>query len=252
MYHDMLTPKNHPGWLTTVPIAHRGLHSKSIPENSLRAFAAAINAGVAIEADVQHTKDNQVIIFHDLEIQTSKHRRKKIKNMTYAEVRKYFPDTPLLSDALELINGAVPLYLEVKNFGYPGKSEQKLVQIMNDYTGPYSYLSFNIYVLYYMRRHSPTTPIGLNLSSYKSGASQFSLSSRILSYAFAFHPLIEPDYFSFDIREKGIKRAKFLRRRGALVFVWTVKKISEAKAVQSYTNNIMFEHIPPVKVKKLI
>ena len=40
--------------------AHRGLHSRdgSVPENSIAAFSAAVNAGYGIELDIQLSKDN--------------------------------------------------------------------------------------------------------------------------------------------------------------------------------------------------
>lgn len=52
-------------WLVETPIAHRGLHDKNIPENSLGAFAKAIEKGFAIELDVQLLADNTVVVFHD-------------------------------------------------------------------------------------------------------------------------------------------------------------------------------------------
>ena len=47
--------------------AHRGLHTqdKSVPENSLAAFAAAAEAGYGIELDVQLSQDGKVVVFHD-------------------------------------------------------------------------------------------------------------------------------------------------------------------------------------------
>ena len=47
-------------------IAHRGLHkNKIIPENSMLAFKAAIEKNYAIEFDINITKDNQIVVFHD-------------------------------------------------------------------------------------------------------------------------------------------------------------------------------------------
>ena len=47
--------------------AHRGLHDNrtSAPENSLEAFRMAVEAGYGIEMDVQLTKDNIPVVFHD-------------------------------------------------------------------------------------------------------------------------------------------------------------------------------------------
>src|SRR5687768_12008481 len=46
--------------------AHRGLHSGTgFPENSLIAFAAALELGAGIECDVRLTSDDQIVVFHD-------------------------------------------------------------------------------------------------------------------------------------------------------------------------------------------
>ena len=47
--------------------AHRGLHSRETqaPENSLAAFRRAVHAGYGIELDVQLTKDDVPVVFHD-------------------------------------------------------------------------------------------------------------------------------------------------------------------------------------------
>src|SRR5258707_9472488 len=46
--------------------AHRGLHSRAaFPENSLIAFAAALELGAGIECDLRLTRDNRIVVFHD-------------------------------------------------------------------------------------------------------------------------------------------------------------------------------------------
>ena len=50
-----------------VHYAHRGLfdNASDAPENSLLAFKKAVDAGYGIELDVQLSKDNQLVVFHD-------------------------------------------------------------------------------------------------------------------------------------------------------------------------------------------
>ena len=54
-------------WLTSTLIAHRGMFSEeeNIPENTLPAFARAMEHGYIIELDVAMTKDKKIVVFHD-------------------------------------------------------------------------------------------------------------------------------------------------------------------------------------------
>src|SRR3954470_23133343 len=46
--------------------AHRGLHyGAGFPENSLLAFAAALELGAGIECDLRLTADDRILVFHD-------------------------------------------------------------------------------------------------------------------------------------------------------------------------------------------
>ena len=45
--------------------AHRGLHGMGVPENSLLAFRGAVEAGYGIELDLQLSRDGEVMVFHD-------------------------------------------------------------------------------------------------------------------------------------------------------------------------------------------
>src|SRR5438552_18327057 len=46
--------------------AHRGLHyGPGLPENSLIAFAGALELGAGIECDLRLTADDHVVVFHD-------------------------------------------------------------------------------------------------------------------------------------------------------------------------------------------
>ena len=56
-----------PSWLTARPVAHRGYHDRDAGriENTIPAVEAAIARGFAIECDLQLTRDDVPIVFHD-------------------------------------------------------------------------------------------------------------------------------------------------------------------------------------------
>lgn len=69
-------------------IAHRGLHASKVPENSLLAFKKAIEAGYAIELDIQMTKDNVLVIFHDENTSRMTGISMNITQSTYNEIKE--------------------------------------------------------------------------------------------------------------------------------------------------------------------
>ena len=96
--------------------AHRG-SSVDYPENSIPAYAAAIEQGADwIELDVHQTADNIVVISHDANIKRIAGVDKNIWEMTYAELETYdvgswFSDEysylrlPTLDEVLKLSQG---------------------------------------------------------------------------------------------------------------------------------------------------
>lgn len=68
-------------------LAHRGLASEFVPENTLKAFADALHAGAnVIETDVQCTKDGVAIIFHDDDLVRMAGIPKKIAECSWKEI----------------------------------------------------------------------------------------------------------------------------------------------------------------------
>ena len=53
-------------WLLNTPIAHRGLHDETNPENSMPAYGAAVAMGAdEIEFDLWPTRDGEIVSCHD-------------------------------------------------------------------------------------------------------------------------------------------------------------------------------------------
>ena len=101
--------------------AHRGLWNmeRGIPENSLPAFKKAVDHGFAIELDVHLTSDGQIVVFHDDTLKRMCQLDQSVESMTYDELSRYrLMNTdcriPLLTEVLKLVNGRVPLLIELK------------------------------------------------------------------------------------------------------------------------------------------
>ena len=98
--------------------AHRGLHDgTAFPENSLIAFAAALESGAGIECDLRLTADDQILVFHDADARRMCGSPLLIGRSTHADLARLRVGEhriSTLSSLLHLVNGRVPLLLEVK------------------------------------------------------------------------------------------------------------------------------------------
>ncbi|HUG53576.1 MAG TPA: glycerophosphodiester phosphodiesterase family protein [Vicinamibacteria bacterium] len=69
-------------------IAHRG-DSAHRPENTLAAFAGALEAGAAlVEFDVHLTRDGEVVVIHDDTVDRTTDGRGAVRDLTLAEIRR--------------------------------------------------------------------------------------------------------------------------------------------------------------------
>ena len=70
-------------------VAHRGIHNnKEIPENSLAAFKQALKLNYPIELDVQLTKDNTLVVFHDYNLKRLTNKDLILQQATYDDLKK--------------------------------------------------------------------------------------------------------------------------------------------------------------------
>ena len=68
-------------------LAHRGLVEHA-PENTLPAFAAAIELGLSIELDVYQTRDAHLVVIHDKTVDRTTNGTGEVIKMTLSEIRK--------------------------------------------------------------------------------------------------------------------------------------------------------------------
>jgi len=107
-----------------VPIAHRGFfdNKTNAPENTMKAFELAVEAGYGIELDVQLSKDGQLVVFHDATLDRATKETGLLSNYSFEQLQSFplFESNeriPLFRDVLRIVNGKVPLIIEVKPEG---------------------------------------------------------------------------------------------------------------------------------------
>ena len=97
---------------------HRGLAKKNLKENTLSAFKYSFKKKYGIETDLQVTKDNQLICFHDFNLRRKFNLNKNVKDINYSTLKKISKKrkatVPLLKDLLKISKNRYPLLLEIK------------------------------------------------------------------------------------------------------------------------------------------
>ena len=97
---------------------HRGLAKKGFKENTLSAFKYSFKKKYGIETDLQVTKDNQLICFHDFNLRRRFNLNKNVKDINYSNLKKISnkrkSPVPRLEDLLRISRNKYPLLLEIK------------------------------------------------------------------------------------------------------------------------------------------
>ena len=141
-------------------IAHRGAHSRKLPENTIAAFREAIRLGASmVEFDVRRVADGTLVIHHDAEI-----ARQPLSGLAWGKLHALGSEAgvviPTLAQTLEFCAGRISLLIEVKE---PGFEPQLLDALFAARYGLQDYIviSFLPEVLHELRHRQPGSRIGL-------------------------------------------------------------------------------------------
>ena len=195
--------------------AHRGLHCGSgFPENSLIAFAAALEYGCGIECDLRLTCDNRVVVFHDADCLRICGSPLKIGESGWAELsRLRVGENPLptLESLLALVAGRVPLLLEAKVERDIWRWVPALKAALCGYGGHFGVMSFDPRLSRLLKTNAPKIPRGLVIRD--------SLSPLRRTLAIW---LADPLFVAVDRAALGKPWVQRLRRR-VPVYSWTIR-----------------------------
>lgn len=231
------------------PIAHRGFHNgRDIPENSLPAFEKAIAKNYCIELDLQYLGDGSVIVFHDDNLKRMTESNKKIENCSLADIKDLKlggsnERIPLFSEALKLINGKVPILIEIKNEKNVGQFESAILRILNDYNGIFAVQSFNPFSVKWFKNNAPDVLRGQ--ISYSFHDEDFNPLKKFILKKMYLNWLSKPDFIAYDIKDLPNSRVTKIRNIGLPVLSWTVDNEEYLKWAKKYSDNIIFENISP-------
>jgi len=225
------------------PIAHRGYfdNDSAAPENSLAAFQRAIDHGYAIELDTQLSADGTVVVLHDKSLLRSSGVDRNVQDMTDAELASCTlfnssEKVPTFAEALKLINGQVPLLVEIK--GEAGDDvaaiSKATAELLDKYDGVYVVQSFNPFALQWFKENRPSVPRGLLSKDFIADGEGQSVVNRAALTSMLTNVAARPNFISYELKSDGQLTFEAMQQLSDLpCFAWTLKsqeELDKAKA----------------------
>jgi len=231
-------------WLAARPIAHRGYHDMNgaVWENTPTAFRRAVDRQFAIECDVHLSADGIPVVIHDGDLRRLCGAEGFVWQRTAGELRTLRvggtgDHPPTLREMLELVDGRVPLVIELK--GIPGHDHglvAAVARLLSDYRGPAAIMSFDHWLIREFRHHAPGIPAGLTAL----GTAEHDLEAHFSMLAH------DVSFVSYCLDHMPNRFVNFVRERlGMPVISWTVRDRQAVARTFAHAEQITFEGFDP-------
>lgn len=234
--------------------AHRGLHDNAsdAPENSMKAFAKAVEQGFGIELDIQLTKDDVPVVFHDFTLQRICGAEGRVRDFTFEQLQRFrLCDSgeriPRLEEVLRLVDGRVPLIIEFKMEIGDRALCPVADRLLREYKGLYCIESFNPLAVLWYHCHRRKVVRGqlsdafLKEGEYR-GLSCFVMQNLLLNF------LVKPDFVAYNQKYPNILSRKlcrgFYRNMAA---AWTVRSEEELTEARKHFDIFIFDSFLPTE-----
>ena len=244
----------HPGMeeLRRWRYAHRGLHDDLLPENSMGAFRAALEAGYGIELDIHLMKDGNLAVIHDACLQRTAGADVRIEDLTADQLSQYHlggsnETIPLLKDVLALYGGKAPLIVELKcEGGNHAALCEATCKMMDSYDGPYCMESFDPRAVIWLRKNRPDIIRGQLSENWMGKKIPV---HGILKWALTYHIsnlFIRPDFIAYKYADRKAFGTDICRKvMGIQGVSWTLKSMEEYETAVSEGWIPIFENCKP-------
>lgn len=238
-------------WLTSRPIAHRGLHDSSAGavENTAAAFSAAIASGYGIETDLQISADGEAMVHHDDALGRLTEGSGLLAEMSAAEIKavRFKGSTGrilTLEELCDLVAGRVALLLELKSrFDGDTRLASRAIDVLARYRGPVALMSFDPALIEFVRHDASDLPRGIVAERYYSHPEWDGLpDSQKRSLSWLLHaPRSRPQFLAYSVKDLPAMPPLVARMMGLPLLTWTVRSVDDRKAAARWADQIIFE-----------
>lgn len=257
------------------------------PENSLAAFRKAVEAGYGIELDVQITADKKLVVFHDDTLarmarfaqdaapaqdaasaqdavpaqDAPQHRGRqpqivpgRIRDYTRNELQSRFQllDTneriPSFENFLALVNGRVPLIIEIKEESTDMTVCPLVDAVLRDYKGTYCIESFNPLAVKWYKKNRPAVIRGqLSDAFHKDDPTKYKRPVYFFLTHLLFNFLAKPDFIAYH-HKYAHEPSRMLCRSlyQALSVAWTIRSREQLEKNRAKFDLFIFDSFDPL------
>ena len=237
-------------YFTGVRYAHRGLHDKpKVPENSLSAFSLAVENGCGIELDIHLMADGELAVIHDASLKRTAGADIFIEDLTCDELKKYTLEDsdehiPTLKEVLALVDGRVPLLIELKSEGNVKELCRTAIEQLKGYKGKYCVESFDPRCVAFFKKNAPCVVRGqLAENFFKDKNVKLSVVLKFFLHALVLNFYTRPDFIAYNFEHrKDLSNQIALKLWKIKGFAWTVRSITDMKQAESEGYTVIFEN----------
>lgn len=214
-------------------IGHRGAR-EAAPENTLSSFLAAESMGAhGIELDVMLSRDGELVVIHDYDLDATTNGKGPVKECTLAELKQldagsWFDEAftgeriPTLEEVIEVLDPRTLINIELKTESPATDGlENAVVEVIqkHDLYDRVIVSSFNPIALLRMKWADKNIPVGLLYAPDL---------PRYLSEGW-FISILRPEALHPEVRIVDEKYMEWAREKGYRVNVWTVNEAADLK-----------------------
>ena len=197
-------------------IGHRGARAYE-PENTLASFRLAIELGVdAVELDVRKTRDNELVVIHNADVNKTTDGNGPVNSFTLEEIQKFVTEKgehiPTLEEVLDVVGKRVKVLVELKETD----TEEKVIELIRrkKLMDDVILISFDENILKKIRKLDDKLTLGLIYVRHKNPIkSALALKAEYLLPLYRF------------THSANVKKA---HEAGLKVIVWTINTKEEA------------------------
>ena len=239
-------------WIINNNIARYGICNEESPENTLSAYKEAIKRNYPILISLRALKDETIVCFKDSTL-TKLSADGYISNLTLPEVKdlrvlKSNESVPTLFEALELIQGNVPIIFEIFNESIVGKFEENILKTLEEYSMKYNaqnkiaVMSMNPFTLNWFYCHAPWITRIIKSCSFKSLKTYANIKTSKLR-KLKLHKICHADFVCYNAKDLPNNYVYKVKPVGLIAYNVTTQ--TQYEELLTITDNVIFDGFIP-------